>query len=149
MLQSLDTLKKELQNELIRGWHELKASNSYSVYSEAFEFFKNAGLYEGLFRPHIPNPVYDNAAKEMGKFFLQKALSYGIYFQELFPGDFSLSTEEERADTEFRVFYLTAFFQQKKIGVFKISFEHTHTHFDFPSPPLLDSMPVKSNEIFA
>lgn len=142
-IKSLTALQAELQDELTKGWHELKTSKSHAVYSEAFDFFNKVGLYEGLFRPYIPNPVYDNAAKEMGKYFLQKALHYGVYFQELFPGDFALSTEEDRQGLESRIFYLTAFYQQKKICVFKLAFEHRHDYFDFPSPPSLDLFSIE------
>lgn len=133
-----DTLKNELQDALIDGWKELKLSESFKVYTTAFEFFKNVGLYEGLFRPHIPNPVYDNAAKEMGKYFLNKAFDMGLCFKDLFPGDFKLSVEEKKGDKEYRIFYLTAYYQQNKFAILKIIFEHTHDKFDFPTPPVLE-----------
>jgi hypothetical protein len=134
----LDKTISLLQSSLVDGWKQLIKSNSMPVYREAFEFFTQAGLYEGLFRPHIPNPVYDNAAKEMGKLFLAKSLELGISYAELFPGDFSISTESTNLDKEYRIFYLTAYFNRKKIGTFKLSFEHRHDYFDFPNPPTLE-----------
>lgn len=135
---SLDFFQNTLQIALKEGWQKFKASNHFEVYSKAFDFFKKSGLYEGLFRPQIPNPAYDNAAKEIGKLFLNKSLELGLYYKELFPGDFTSSTEETQGDLEFRLFYLTTYYKQKKIGVFKIIFEHKHDYFDFPSPPLLE-----------
>ncbi len=132
------TFFDELSQSLKAGWEKLKSSQSYKVYSEAFDFFKKVGLYEGLFRPDIPNPVYDNAAKELGKEFLNKALEVGLYFKELFPGDFNISTENVVDGLEYRIFYLTAYHNGNKLGTYKLSFSHSHRNFDFPAPPILE-----------
>jgi len=87
------TVVNELEKCLAEGWIRFNASEDHSVFSEAFEFFKRVGLYEGLFRPHIPNPAYDNGAKNIGREFLARSASLGLYYAELFPGDFAESIE--------------------------------------------------------
>lgn len=134
---TLEFYLQELQEALNQGWMKLKGSDSYKIYTEAFQYFKKMGLYEGLFRPQIPNPVYDNAAKELGQVFLQKTIDFGLYFAELFPGNFSISTEEIIGNAECRIFYLTTYYHKKKLGTYKLIFEHCHDYFDFPTPPTL------------
>ncbi len=129
---------QELQESLVEGWHRVKNSPDFNVYSEAFQFFKKAGLYEGLFRPQIPNPVYDNAAKDVGREFLGKSLSLGIAYKELFPGDFTQSTEATVGDREYRYFFLSAHKDGHPIGKLKLTFEHRHEYFDFTRAPLLE-----------
>lgn len=128
----------DLKNSLDLGWAKLRNGASFKVYTEAFDFFMKIGLYEGLFRPYIPNPVYDNAAKELGQDFLEKSLELGLTFKELFPGNFSLSNEDVINGYECRIFYLTVYQERKKAGIFKLTFPHCHDHFDFPHPPTLE-----------
>lgn len=127
----------ELQRCLEDGWSDLRSSTSWAVYKKAFEFFKSVGLYEGLFRPEIPNPVYDNAAKAVGQAFLSHSLSIGLHFKDLFPGDFSISTENFIGDQEVREFTLPVFRDREQIAIFRLVFPHTHDSFDFPAPPTL------------
>lgn len=140
MIVNADVVKG-LEECLKNGYARFNGSEDLSVYEEAFEFFKRSGLYEGMFRPHIPNPAYDNAAKNMGAEFLAYAAKSGIYFSEHFPGDFSKSTEVEIDGIEARKFHLTAMYSGHEVGHFTLVFPHTHERFAFTAPPTLQFRP--------
>lgn len=126
---------------LMRGWERFCASEEKSVYADAFDFFKKVGLYEGLFRPQIPNPAYDNAAKNLGREFMEFSSEQGIYYSELFPGDFSISTEVEVDGIEARRFELTAMRNGKPAGRLTLVFPHSHERLEFFAPPILEYDP--------
>ena len=100
-------------------------------------FIFKAGFYESKFQSIIPNPAYDNAAKIIGKYFLEYSRDHELIYDEVFPGKFSASKEFSLKDSEARQFFLTAYYRGKLLSIFSITFAHSHDHFDFPSPPVL------------
>ncbi|MGF1938490.1 MAG: hypothetical protein RM347_029735 [Nostoc sp. ChiQUE02] len=128
----------KLHESLRKGWEDFNDSEEYKLFDNFFEFLLQAGFDESRYRKSIPNPAYDNAAKTIGKHFLATARQFEIYFDEIFPGNFSISEEGEEENFEIRVFYLTAFYRNKPLCLFSIKFSHYHQKFCFPLPPELE-----------
>lgn len=103
-----------------------------------FEFILAAGFDESEYRKVIPNPAYDNAAKLIGKYFLEVARKYNIQFDEIFPGSFAASQECQQGDIEIRQFQLQAFVSEKPLCLLLLNFPHLHKKFGFPLPPKLE-----------
>ncbi|PSO99391.1 MAG: hypothetical protein BRC47_16015 [Cyanobacteria bacterium QS_7_48_42] len=77
-------VQTELQESLVQGWKNFLGSKDFKVYQDFFLFLSQAGFDESYYRTLIPNPAYDNAAKLMGKPFLETARKLGIHFDEIF-----------------------------------------------------------------
>ncbi|MBD2777742.1 hypothetical protein [Iningainema tapete] len=128
----------KLYESLIKGWSDFNRSEEHKLYYDFFEFLLQAGFDESHYRKSIPNPAYDHAAKIIGKYFLATARQLEIYFDEIFPGDFSSSEESETEDCVIRVFHLTAFYRNQPLCLLSIKFPHYHDSFGFPLPPELE-----------
>lgn len=131
-------VQKDLQESLIEGWKEFMTSKDLNTYKEFFSFILQAGFDESIYRKIIPNPAYDNAAKLIGKPFLETARKLEIHFDEIFPGNFTASKEIEKADYEIRQFHLKAYYKSKPLCLFLLTFPHQHDRLDFPTPPELE-----------
>ncbi|PHJ58640.1 hypothetical protein VF14_21400 [Nostoc linckia z18] len=129
---------QKLQDSLLEGWHCFKKSEDFKILSNFFDFLLTAGFDESQYRQSVPNPAYDNAAKIIGKGFLETARNLEIQFDEIFPGSFSTSQEIENADYEIRVFKLKAFYRNQPLCILLLRFPHFHEKFGFPSPPELE-----------
>lgn len=134
---SIAEIHKKLQDSLVIGWKNFRESKDVKIYEQFFEYLLKAGFDESEYRKIIPNPAYDNAAKLIGKPFLQTASKLGIYFDEIFPGDFAESKELTKGSYEVRKFRLTAYFNHQPLCWFLLSFSHLHNELDFPYPPEL------------
>jgi hypothetical protein len=130
-------IHKKLQDSLVLGWKSFRGSKDFKIYEKFFEYLLKAGFDESEYRKIIPNPAYDNAAKLIGKPFLQTARKLGIYFDEIFPGNFAESKELTKGNYEVRQFRLTAYFNNQPLCWFLLSFSHLHNELDFPYPPEL------------
>ncbi|KAF3884895.1 MULTISPECIES: hypothetical protein [Nostocales] len=128
----------KLNESLTKGWEDFNSSVEFNLFYEFFQFLLQAGFDESHYRKFIPNPAYDNAAKIIGKHFLATARQFEICFDEIFPGNFSMSKEDDREGVAIRVFYLTAFYQNQPLCLFVIKFSHDREKFGFPLPPELE-----------
>ncbi|PSO86982.1 MAG: hypothetical protein BRC41_05670 [Cyanobacteria bacterium QH_9_48_43] len=130
-------VQTELQESLVQGWKNFLGSKDLKVYQDFFLFLSQAGFDESYYRTLIPNPAYDNAAKLMGKPFLETARKLGIHFDENFPGEFTTSKEKLKNDCEVRCFYLKAYYHSRFLCLFVLAFSHQHDRLYFPYPPEL------------
>ncbi|WP_445632859.1 hypothetical protein NSTC745_04441 [Nostoc sp. DSM 114161] len=129
---------QELQNSLLQGWQSFDESENFKILNDFYDFLLKAGFDESKYRKIFPNPAYDNAAKIIGKAFLETARNLEIQFDEIFPGNFSTSQEVENVDYEIRLFKLKAFSRNQPLCLFLLKFPHFHEKFGFPSPPELE-----------
>ncbi|MBN4001863.1 hypothetical protein [Nostoc sp. LPT] len=129
---------QELQDSLAEGWQNFNTSENVKIFSGFFEFIFRAGFDESQYRKVIPNPAYDNAARLIGKPFLETARKFEIHFDEIFPGSFSESQEAEKEGFEVRMFKLKAFYRNKPLCLFLLKFPHYHEKFGFPLSPKLE-----------
>jgi hypothetical protein len=128
---------QELQESLLQGWQSFNKDKSFQILKDFFDFLLKAGFDESKYRKSIPNPAYDNAAKLIGKPFLETARNLEIHFDEIFPGSFSTSQEVQETNYEVRVFTLKAFYRNKPLCLFLLKFSHFHQSLGFPLPPEL------------
>jgi hypothetical protein len=128
----------KLSDSLKKGWEDFNSSEEHKLLQDFFEFLVQAGFDESRYRKCIPNPAYDNAAKLIGKYFLTTARQFEVYFDEIFPGNFSMSEEDEGENYVIRLFHLTAFYRNQPLCLFLIKFPHYHEKFGFPQPPELE-----------
>lgn len=137
--RKIKTALAALENSLVTGWQEFRGSEDFRQLRTFYMFLKRAGFYESMFRGGIANPAYDNAAKLVGRRFLQVARMYELYFDEIFPGNFLESEEFDLGEgVEARRFSLQAYHRTMPFGIFYLTFAHLHNGFDFPSPPKLE-----------
>ncbi|WP_334990368.1 hypothetical protein [Nostoc sp.] len=136
--QFINNLCQELQENLVQGWQNFNISENVNILSGFFEFIFRAGFDESQYRKVIPNPAYDNAARLIGKPFLETARKFEIHFDEIFPGSFSESQEAEKEGIEIRMFKLKAFYRNKPLCLFLLKFPHYHEKFGFPLSPQLE-----------
>lgn len=129
---------QELQDSLVKGWQVFNNSEKIKIFSDFWDFIFSAGFDESEYRKVIPNPAYDNAAKLIGKPFLETARRFELQFDEIFPGSFSASQEAELGDFEVRLFQLKVFHQNKPLCLLLLRFPHFHEKFGFPLPPELE-----------
>jgi len=139
----LHLLHQELQISLEQGWKEFKASQEFEAHEEYFKFVRKSGFYETKFQSRFPSPIYDSAAKALGKLFLDTARRLGIHFDDIFPGNFLTSKEYEVEDMHVRKFFLTAYQKKTPLCKFSLTFYHEHDKFDFPKTPK-----IKIEEIY-
>tara|TARA_Y100000310_G_C20608868_1_gene776951 strand:+ start:706 stop:1128 length:423 start_codon:yes stop_codon:yes gene_type:complete len=132
-------LEGELQEALDRGWTEFQSSEEYRMLEKAFDWLVHtSGFYESGFRGVIPHPAYDNAARYVGKHFVTVARTNGICFDPGFPGQYSASEEVTKGDMEYRTFNLEPFRVEDPLGLWKVTFAHSHERLYFPQPPQLE-----------
>ncbi len=132
-------LEAELQQALNRGWSEFQSSDKCKMLEKAFDWLVyTSGFYESGFRGVIPHPAYDNAARFVGKHFVTLARINGICFDPAFPGDYSASEEINKEDLEYRTFKLEPFRVDEPLGLWKVTFAHSHDRLYFPQPPKLE-----------
>jgi protein associated with RNAse G/E len=133
-----ERLERDLATALTTGWERVKVSSHKEVYASLFDWLNQSGFYETMYRKSIPNPAYDNGAKDLGREFLQILRLYELSPDNIFPGSFAKSIEIENVDTEERVFemYLT----RGNTRVYKIilRFPHSHETFEFTQPPSIE-----------
>ncbi|MFN6473164.1 MAG: hypothetical protein RMY36_026340 [Nostoc sp. SerVER01] len=128
----------KLNESLRKGWEDFNGGEEYKLFNDFFEFLLQAGFDESHYRKSIPNPAYDNAAKIIGKYFLETAIEFEIYFDDIFPGNFSMSEEVYGEDFVIREFHLNAFYRNQPLYLLSIKFPHDHQKFGFPLPPELE-----------
>lgn len=131
-------IRQELQDSLLQGWQSFSESDNFHILNKFFDFLLQAGFDESEYRKSIPNPAYDNAAKIIGKAFLETARNLEIQFDDIFPGSFSTSQEVQNTDYEIRLFKLKAFYRNQPLCLFLLRFPHFHQKFGFPLPPELE-----------
>jgi len=132
---STQQVQSTLQTSLHQGWQDFVNSSELSLLQGFFTFLQQAGFDQSRYRQSIPNPAYDNAAKAVGRPFLQRARELGLQFDEFFPGHFANSQEHELAEGEARTFYLTAYAGGFPWGRLVLTFWHCHDQLAFPYPP--------------
>lgn len=144
----LQTIKKSysvLQASLDKGWQEFKDSDDFLIveqFNQQIDWWYNS-KYFGV----IPNPGHWYSSQLAAKYFLREVGKLGIYFDNVYPGDFSQSIEAEREDgLDVRRFQLTAFHQTQPIGIFQLDFIHDHGKFYFLYPPQLSIFELEGIE---
>ncbi len=131
------TVKKELQEALTKGWLEFHDSDEFKFLAEYSDDLRESGFFESKYRKIIPHPGHDNAAKAIGKYFLKTLIKLEINVDQFFPGDFDKSTETTFPDYQLRNFFMTVFYKTKPLCLLKISYPHKHDSFAFPATPVV------------
>jgi hypothetical protein len=135
-LQTIVKSHSILQASLNKGWQEFKESNDFLISKELYH--QMDWWYTSKYFGVIPNPGHWYSCQLAAKYFLMEVGKLGIYFDTIYPGDFSQSIEVERDDgLDVRRFKITAFHQTKPICVFQFDFIHDHGKFYFIYPPQL------------
>lgn len=134
-MESIEKIVDELQKSLDRRWREFKQSHLFKKYDELADILDWYNPKNTHLRKVIPYPAYHLATQEIGKYFMIKSKDYGIYFDEVFPGDYNKSKETEEKNFELRHFKLSVYHNNNLLGSIKISIPHTHDKFDIPAPP--------------
>jgi hypothetical protein len=98
-------------------------------------YLLESGFDESDFRKAVPNPAYDNAAKLIGRRFLEVSRRLGLHYDALFPGHFATSREYEEGGYEVREFVLDTYHNGGHLCRLSLVFPHTHGAMDFPVPP--------------
>jgi len=145
-MKPIDQIVSELQKSLDKGWKEFKKSHLFKKYSELSDILDWYNPNKAHLRKVIPYPAYHLATQEMGKYFMIKLSEYGLYSDEIFPGDFARSKETKDKYFESRHFKLSVYHSNELIGYLSLSLPHTHDKFDFPSPPKLNFKSVKNRK---
>jgi hypothetical protein len=144
----LQTIKKSysvLQVSLDKGWQEFKESEDFLIGEQLHNQMDwwCTSKYFGV----IPNPGAWYSSQLAAKYFLREVGKLGIYFDTIYPGNFSQSVELERDDgLDVRRFQLTAFHQTQPICVFQVDFIHDHGQFYFLYPPQLSIFELEAIE---
>lgn len=136
VLQAIKNSQLLLQASLDKGWQEFKDSENFLICEELSH--KMDWWYTSKYFGVIPNPSHWYSSQIAAKYFLIEVGKLGIYFDNIYPGDFSESIESERNDgLDVRKFQLTAFHYDQPICVFQLDFIHDHEKFYFLYPPQL------------
>jgi hypothetical protein len=136
ILQTIKNSSSVLQASLDQGWQEFKESNNFSISEELYHQMN--WWYTSKYYGVVPNPGHWYGCQLAAKSFLMEVGKLGIYFDTVFPGDFSQSIEFVRDDgLDVRRFRLTAFHQTEAICIFQLDFIHIHEKFYFTYPPQL------------
>jgi len=130
-------IRDALQEALKRGWEEFQVDEKYKLYSDYSDELRNSGFFESKFRKIIPHPGHDNAAKSIGKYFLDSLIQLEVNVDQFFPGDFDVSTETSNEEYQVRHFYMTAYYRKKAVCLLRFSYPHGHSAFTFPAPPMV------------
>ncbi|TAE61217.1 MAG: hypothetical protein EAZ87_02850 [Nostocales cyanobacterium] len=136
ILQQIQNSHEILQKNLNQGWQEFKETATFNTTKQLSQTMN--WWYDSQFYNIIPNPAHWYASQLAAKYFLIEIGKLGIYFDTVFPGDFSQSKEFVREDgLDVRIFELTAFHQTQPICIFQLEFIHNHEKFYFTYPPQL------------
>lgn len=145
ILQTIKNSDSVLQASLDKGWLEFKESNDFLISKELYQ--QMDWWYTSKYYGVIPNPGHWYSCQQAAKYFVMEVGKLGIYFDNVFPGDFSKSTEEVRDDgLDVRRFQLKAFYQNAPICVFQLDFIHDHGQFYFLYPPQLSILELDAIE---
>ena len=127
-----------LQASLDRGWQEFQQSYCFTIgeqFSNQINWWYNSQFYNV-----IPNPAHWYAAQLSAQYFLAEIRELNLYFDTIYPGDFSTSVEFVREDgLDVRRFMLNAFYLNLNslVCIFQLDFIHHHEQFYFTYPPQL------------
>lgn len=136
ILQTIKNSHLVLQASLDKGWQEFKESDNFLIGEELYH--QMDWWYTSKYYGVIPNPSHWYSSQMAAKYFLIEVGKLGIYFDAIYPGDFSESIEVERNDgLDVRTFELTAFHLNQPICVFRLDFIHNHEKFYFLYTPKL------------
>jgi hypothetical protein len=130
-------LEKDLNDALQRGWQEFPHDPNYPIIKKYSDHLRDTGFFESKFRKKIPHPGHDNAARVIGKYVIPVLIKYEVILDQIFPGDFSVSTGTDVGEYENRNFHMKAWRHQKPLCDITISFPHSHHEFKFPSKPFV------------
>lgn len=136
LLEQIKNSHSLLQTSLDRGWQEFQQTETFAITNQLSEQINwwRSSQYQGI----IPHPGHWYAGQLSGKYFLIEVGKLGIYFDTVFPGDYSQSEELEREDgLDVRRFQLKAFHQTEPVCIFQLDYIHTHEKFYFLYPPQL------------
>src|SRR5262249_37077148 len=98
-------------------------------------YLLETGFDQSGFEKTVPNPAYDNAARLIGRCFLDVSRQLGLHYDALFPGRFDTSREYEQDGYEVREFVLDTYYMGEYLCRLCLAFPHTHGAMDFPVPP--------------
>ncbi|WP_309730207.1 hypothetical protein [Chamaesiphon sp. OTE_75_metabat_556] len=136
LLQQIKASHYLLQESLDRGWKEFQKTETFDITRQLSEQMN--WWYDSQYYNVIPNPSHWYASQLAGNYFLIAMGELGIYFDTVFPGDFSQSEEFVREDgLDVRRFRLKVFHQRKTICIFQLEYIHNHEIFYFTYPPQL------------
>jgi hypothetical protein len=132
-----EIIKNELQKALEKGWKEFQTDERYKLYEDYSDELRVSGFFDSKFRKIIPHPGHDNAAKIIGKYFLETLIKLDINVDQFFPGDFDQSTETNTDEYQLRNFFLDVYYRGKLFCRIQISYPHAHAKFEFPAAPIV------------
>lgn len=145
ILKKIKNSYSVLQTSLDKGWQEFKESNDFLITKELYQ--QMDWWYTSKYYGVIPNPGHWYSCQRAAQYFSMEVGKLGIYFDNVFPGDFAQSIEVVRDDgLDVRRFQLTAFHQTAPICVFKLDFIHDHAKFYFIYPPQLSILELDAIE---
>ncbi|MEK6830705.1 MAG: hypothetical protein AABX77_01630 [Nanoarchaeota archaeon] len=145
-MESIEKIVDELQKSFDKGWREFKQSSLFKKYNELANMLDWYNPRIANLRKSIPYPAYHLATQEIGKYFMIKSKDYGIYFDEVFPGDFNKSNETKENNLELRHFKLSVYHNNNLLGFIKISIPHSHDKFDILAPPKISFRSVNKKQ---
>lgn len=136
------SLKKDLEKALKKGWKDFPKHKHYKILKEYADHLRETGYFDSRFRKKIPHPAHHYSAGAVGMYVIPVLIKYGVNIDQIFPGDFSLSTGTDMEDEkighyENRNFHMKAWKDGKKLCDITFSFPHFHDKFDFPRPPFV------------
>jgi len=138
LMDNIDQLDQALE----KGWLDLKRSSVWDELIKEFPRWQRDYESATAFAREFGNPIYDAAARRIGRPFRLVAAQLGLSFVEDFPGLFIDSVEEEiHPRYEVRSFFLEAWYGGRPVGILKISFPHRHDVFDLPDAPSVTLLP--------
>lgn len=141
-IKSIELLKKDLDKALKKGWKAFPKHKDYAILKAYADHLRETGYFDSRFRKKIPHPAHHYSAMIVGVYALKLLLKRGVQLDQIFPGDFSLSTGTDVEDKkigqyENRNFHMHAWKNGKRLCEITFSFPHFHDKFDFPKPPFV------------
>jgi hypothetical protein len=131
----LTRVERDLQNSLNEGWKAFCEGPERPLLAKFMAYLLETGFDQSGFEKVVPNPAYDNAAKLIGRRFLDASRQLGLHYDALFPGRFDNSREYEEDGYEVREFFLDTYYNGGRLCRLFLAFPHTHGLMDFPVPP--------------
>jgi hypothetical protein len=133
--QFLARVERDLQTSLDEGWKAFCEGPERPLLAKFMAYLLETGFYQHGFETAVPNPAYDNAAKLIGRRFLEASRRLGLHYDALFPGRFDTSREYAEGGYEVREFFLDTYYKGGHLCRLSLAFPHTHGLMDFPVPP--------------
>jgi hypothetical protein len=133
--QFLTRVERDLQKSLNEGWKTFCDGPERPLLATFMTYLLETGFYQRGFEKTVPNPAYDNAAKLIGRRFLDASRHLGLHYDALFPGRFDTSREYEQDGYEVRQFFLDTYYNGGYLCRLSLAFPHTHGIMDFPVAP--------------